>query len=66
MTKLITTIKISKQVPSIEELAKMLQVDLASKRKRISPEKIINAVSTVFDIKPADILGNRRTSGIEY
>ena len=40
----------------------MLQIDLDSKRKKITPAKVISAVSEVFDVKPSEIKGNRRTA----
>lgn len=48
--------------PSDEDIAKLLQVDLDSKRKKITPAKVISTVSEVFDVKPSEIKGNRRTA----
>ncbi|MGI5898181.1 MAG: chromosomal replication initiator protein DnaA [Candidatus Dojkabacteria bacterium] len=50
--------------PSDEEVAKILQIDIDYKRKRITPSKVISVVSEVFDVKPSDIKGNRRTAYI--
>ena len=48
--------------PNEEEVAKILQVDLDSKRKKITSSKVISTVSEVFDVKPSDIKGSRRTA----
>jgi len=48
--------------PSDEDIAKLLQVDLDSKRKKITPTKVISTVGEVFDVKPTEIKGNRRTA----
>lgn len=48
--------------PSDEDIAKLLQVDLDSKRKKITPAKVISTVSEVFDVKPSEIKGSRRTA----
>ena len=48
--------------PSDEDIAKLLQVDLDSKRKKITPAKVISTVGEVFDVKPSEIKGNRRTA----
>jgi len=48
--------------PTDEDIAKLLQVDLDSKRKKITPTKVISTVGEVFDIKPSEIKGNRRTA----
>jgi len=50
------------ELPSYEEAAKILQVDIESKRKKITPRRVIAVVSDVFDVKPAQIKGNRRTA----
>jgi len=52
------------ELPSYEEAAKILQVDLNSKRKKITPKKVIDVVSNVFDVKPCEIKGSRRTAYI--
>ncbi|MCD4756093.1 chromosomal replication initiator protein DnaA [bacterium] len=52
------------ELPSYEEASTILQVDISSKRKRITPKKVLLAVSTVFDIKPSEIKGSRRTAYI--
>ncbi|MCD4811037.1 chromosomal replication initiator protein DnaA [bacterium] len=52
------------ELPSYEEAAKILQVDLDSKRKKITPKKVIDVVSNVFDVKPSEIKGSKRTAYI--
>ncbi|MBI2357287.1 chromosomal replication initiator protein DnaA [Candidatus Dojkabacteria bacterium] len=47
---------------TLEEVAKSLQVDIESKRKRLKPEKIIEVVCDVFDVTARDIKGKRRTA----
>lgn len=47
---------------TIEDVAKMLQLDLETKRRRVTPEKIIESICEVFDLSPKDIKGNRRTA----
>lgn len=49
-------------IPSLEEAAKILQVDIESKRKKITPKKILDTVSEVFEVKISEIKGNRRTA----
>jgi chromosomal replication initiator protein len=51
-------------LPSFDEAAKILQVDIASKRKKITPKKVIKTVSDVFDVKITEIKGKRRTAYI--
>ncbi len=50
--------------PSDEEVSKILQIDIDYKRKRITPSKVISVVGEIFDVKPSDIKGNRRTAYI--
>lgn len=50
--------------PKEEDIAKILQVDLDSKRKKITSSKVISAVSEIFEVKPSEIKGNRRTAYI--
>lgn len=50
--------------PTYEDIGKLLQIDLESKRKRISPAKVIKCVSETFDVKVSDIKGDRRTAYI--
>ena len=50
------------ELPSYEEAAKILQVDIDSKRKKITPRKVLETVCTVFEVKPTDIKGKSRTA----
>jgi len=43
-------------------IAKALQVDMESKRKRIKPERIIEVVCETFDVTAKDLKGKRRTA----
>jgi len=61
LTKVVSFFKLGLN-PTREEIAKILQIDIDSKRKKITPAKVISAVSDVFDVKPSEIKGNRRTS----
>jgi len=63
LTKVLSLIKLGMN-PTEEDIAKLLQIDLESKRKKITPIKVIKAVSDVFDVKVADIKGDRRTAYI--
>jgi len=51
-------------LPTYEEATKILQVDIESKRKKITPSKVIDIVSDIFEVKVAEIKGNRRTAYI--
>lgn len=61
LTKVISLFKLG-LTPTYEDIGKLLQIDLESKRKKISPAKVMKCVSEVFDVKLADIKGNRRTA----
>ncbi len=61
LTKVASLFKLGMN-PTYEDIGKLLQIDLESKRKKISPTKVIKCVSEVFDVKLADIKGNRRTA----
>ena len=61
LTKVISLFKLGMN-PTKEDIAKLLQIDLESKRKKISPVKVMKCVSEVFDVKLVDIKGNRRTA----
>lgn len=62
INKVLTIAQINGRFPSMEEVAKMLQLDLDSKRRRVRPEDVINIVSEVFDVTPKEIKGTRRTA----
>lgn len=61
LTKVLSLFKLGMN-PTEEDVAKLLQIDLDSKRKKISPVKVMKGVSEVFDVKLADIKGSRRTA----
>ncbi len=61
LTKVVSFFKLGLN-PSKDDIAKMLQIDIESKRKKITPSKVINTVAEVFEVKPSEIRGNRRTS----
>lgn len=61
LTKVLSLFKLGMN-PTEEDVAKLLQIDLDSKRKKISPAKVMKGVSEVFDVKLTDIKGSRRTA----
>ncbi|MDD4382157.1 MAG: chromosomal replication initiator protein DnaA [Candidatus Dojkabacteria bacterium] len=61
LTKVSSLIKLG-LTPTRDDVAKLLQVDIDSKRKRITPSKVISAVSDVFGVKTSEIKGSRRTA----
>lgn len=61
LTKVASLFKLGIE-PSEEDISKILQIDIDYKRKRITPSKVINAVSEIFDVKASDIKGDRRTA----
>lgn len=63
LTKVVSLFKLGVE-PTQEDVARILQIDLETKRKRITPKKIISTVSEVFDVKPSEIKGKRRTAYI--
>ena len=63
LNKVLTLTKLG-GVPSYEEVARILQVDLESKRKRATPEKVLNVVSEVFGLSIRFIKSTRRNANI--
>ena len=61
LTKVASLYKLGLE-PTTEDIAKMLQIDLDSKRKKITPAKVISTVAEVFGVKPSEIKGIRRTA----
>jgi len=61
LTKVLSLFKLGMN-PTFEDIGKLLQIDLESKRKKISPAKVMKCVSEVFDVKLVDIKGERRTA----
>ena len=62
ITKVATTIKVLGSNISEEEIVQILSLDIESKRKRITPEKVMDAVCEVFDVTTREIKGKRRTA----
>ncbi len=62
ITKVATTIKVLGKDISNEEIVQILSLDIESKRKRITPEKVIDAVCEIFEVTSRDIKGKRRTA----
>ena len=63
LTKVLSLFKLGMN-PTYEDIGRLLQIDLESKRKKISPAKVMKCVSESFDVKLADIKGDRRTAYI--
>jgi len=63
LTKVLTLTKLG-QVPSYEEVARILQVDIESKRKRVTPERVLEVVSEIFEVPVKVMRGKRRVSNI--
>jgi len=61
LTKVLSLFKLGMN-PTYEDIGRLLQIDLESKRKKISPAKVMKGVSEIFDVKLADIKGDRRTA----
>lgn len=61
LNKVITLTKLG-DMPTYEEVARILQMDIDSKRKRITPSKVLKVVGEIFDVPPKDIKGSRRTA----
>lgn len=61
LTKVISLFKLGVE-PSYDDVLKILQIDIDTKRKRITPSKVISTVGEVFDVKASEIKGDRRTS----
>lgn len=63
LNKVITLTKLG-DVPSYEEVARILQVDIESKRKKATPEKVLNVVSEVFGLSVRYLKSSRRNQHI--
>ena len=59
--KVVTLMKLGEN-PTYEDVARILQVDIDSKRLKITPQKVIKCVSNVFDVPISDIKGSGRTA----
>lgn len=63
LNKVITLTKLG-EVPSYEEVARILQVDIESKRRRVTPERLLEVVSSVFDISVRFLRSSKKTDSI--
>lgn len=61
LTKVISLMNLGEEMTE-EDIFKMLQIDIDSKRKRITPTRVISVVSDVFGVTTSEIKGKRRTS----
>lgn len=59
-----THVKISGTIPDEKDVAKILEIDPESKRKKNSPRDIINDVCKKFGVSIRDVRGKRRTAEI--
>lgn len=64
ITKVITQQKFSQTPLTEEDVAKMLQVDIDTKRRRIKPDTIVDAVCEIFDVTRQEVKGKRRTAHV--
>jgi chromosomal replication initiator protein len=64
LVRLATHVKIGGEIPSKEEIAKILEIDAESKRKRITPRELVKEVCKDFNISVRDVRGKRRTAEI--
>ena len=56
--------KLQGEDTNVERIAKALQFDIDSKRRRMRPEKVIDAVCEVFDVTHKEIKGKSRAAYI--
>lgn len=61
ITKIISMTKLGHD-SSLDDVARMLQFDIDSRRKRIRPERVIGVVCEIFDVTQKEIKGNSRTA----
>lgn len=61
VTKIVSITKMG-ETPNPSVIAKMLQIDLESKRKRLKPERVIDAVCEVFGVTQKEIKSKNRTA----
>ncbi|MFH1547250.1 MAG: chromosomal replication initiator protein DnaA [bacterium] len=64
LVKVGTHVKIGGTIPTQEEVAVMLQIDAASKRRKTSPRDIIRSVSKVFGISVKELRSKKRNAEI--
>lgn len=61
LNKVITLAKLG-ELPSYEDVAKFLQVDIDSKKKKATPEKVVKIVSETFNIPIKELKSPKRTA----
>ncbi len=59
-----THVKFGGAIPDEKDIAKILEIDPESKRKRISPRDIIHNVCDEFGVSVRDVRGKRRTADL--
>ncbi len=64
ITKIATTIKVLGQDISEDEIMRILALDIESRRKKITPEKVMKVVGDVFEVHPRELKGKKRTAYI--
>lgn len=64
LIRIATHIKYENFVPTEEDVARILEIDPESKRKRCSPREIIRKVCQEFGVSVRDVRGKRRTANI--
>ncbi len=64
LMRLGTHAKISGITPSVDDAAKILEIDQESKRKKVDPRDIILEVCKAFGVSIRDVRGNRRTADL--
>jgi chromosomal replication initiator protein len=64
LVRIATHVKIGREIPTQEEIAKILEIDAESKRKRVSPRELVKKVCNSFNISVRDVRGRRRTAEI--
>jgi len=62
LIKIDTHVRISGEVPEEADVARILEVDAASKRRKTSPRDLIQEVCATFGVSIRDIRGKRRTA----
>jgi len=64
VTKIISIENHTGKLPTLEEVAKMLKVDIASRRARVKPKKIIQITSEIFECTPKEVLSGTRVARV--
>ncbi len=64
LVRIATHVKIGGNIPSEDEISKILEIDTESKRKRVTPRELIRDVCESFNISVRDVRGRRRTAEV--